>query len=316
MLRIDANIKNEYGWLCKLPTAATAQMNELKKKIDEVIKPLSIPEGTVPLMALDLETTDLNPFKGQILEMFFVLGYFDKEVKSFQRVIEFSVVYQYRVDMSANPLIKEVFDLHSRNGLFTEAAWSEVKNTQQFLTNVASIVEYFGQSINPKSPKPYLLGSGIHFDRSWLSIQSDILLKMCHYRMFDTTTLLIASQMLGFNVPKVPHEKVMNMVYDKDKVNVAHRAEYDVNKSLVLFNNYMATLIDAGIDFTKGLAGDPNDPDDTNKNITPALPNVPNTNQDEEVTSVEQLGDLELSIFATHPDLFEESKGDPDANNC
>lgn len=313
MLRINANDMPNYGWMCKNPNFVQQETNEIISQLQASVRDAELPENAVPLIALDLETTDLNPYKGDILEMFFVLGAYDHRKLEFVRFLEFSVVYQYRVDMQLNPIVQEVFDLHSRNGLFAEAGWSEVKPSDNFLTNVANIIAAFGKAVNENDPKPYLLGSGIHFDRTWLTIRSEPMVQKLHYRMFDTTTFLVASKLMGHRIPKIPHEQVIELVWNKTRADQPHRAEYDVNKSLILFLNYLKTLQEYGINFGKALLDQPQvdpappiiipTPDD---DTTDDPDNDPDTDPDSNDT-------VDLSVFVTYPGI---TVVDDSSNNC
>lgn len=135
------------------------------------------------LLWVDVETTGLNPKKGQILELAVVKTDTDlKEIKKFHSFVH------YGNGVSPFDLADEyVQEMHTKNGLWREHDRSE----GQIVDNIREVEDVLLlMSIGDK--RPILAGSSVHFDRSWLEVHFPNFAKAVSYRNFDVSTLLQA----------------------------------------------------------------------------------------------------------------------------
>lgn len=119
------------------------------------------------IIAIDLETTCLEPTKGSILE---IQAYeLDSEleiVSSFHGILPFYGTIDDEV----------VLEMHTRSNLLSEEPTCILKDAFEWFSKFENII---------------LLGSNIVFDRNWLLYHMPALSKHLHYRMVDTNCFYI-----------------------------------------------------------------------------------------------------------------------------
>lgn len=136
------------------------------------------------LVAIDVETTGLDPTLDQLIEIGAVaLDEQLVEVETFHTLV-------YPPHGWAKPLMampKEVKEMHAASGLLDdlkEAYESPAKRVPP-VDAEAALVEFIGRHYG--DVRPYLLGRNPAFDRAWLEHWTPKASQLLHYRSIDVT---------------------------------------------------------------------------------------------------------------------------------
>lgn len=184
-----------------------------------------------PILAwCDLETTNLDPATGDVLEVGIVItGDRLNELASFSKVIGH--------DVEALDMSEYVREMHTKSGLLEEvqARFDGGEHTLYGVTVAA--IEWFLGVPWPRNEDMHNLvsmaGSKPNFDRGWLQGHMPKLSRLFHYREFDMNTLYYF-----FNLKK-----------PKDEAESVHRALPDIRGDLIklrgLYNRIPTRLWEA-----------------------------------------------------------------------
>lgn len=154
----------------------------------------------IPLCWIDVETTGLDPFKDQVLEIAMVFT--DVNIQILNK-------YEHVVVPSA-PLIMRDFvrNMHEKNGLLDALPAGKEKKEVEGL-----LISYLTFNSGPDLFKPPVLaGANPEFDRSFLRVHFPVLCKLLHYRNFDMNTLYMWN-----DLPKQkdrPHRALPDLLQD------------------------------------------------------------------------------------------------------
>lgn len=174
-----------------------------------------MPSNPTHFLWCDLETTGLEPFKGdKLLEFAFKLT--DLELTtlwSYEKVIHFSRSEAAALKTSC----QFVYDMHTVNGLLDECAASDVTCEQVEIEVVDFLKNGLARFGITKSDCVIIAGSSIHFDRKWLEWYAPEISEALHYRIMDVSSLYPVLDMLS--IKHIPRPK-------------EHRAMKDVERSI------------------------------------------------------------------------------------
>jgi oligoribonuclease len=132
---------------------------------------------------LDIETTGLDPVNDKILE----LAMFNDETGYvFERVF-------YHDGEGLPPFI---LDMHTKNGLLSECARSEVLPCEIEANAVAWLPGY-AEEHEGVDKDVQLAGSSVHFDLSFLRVHMPILAGAFSHRLFDVSAIKLFCERLG-----------------------------------------------------------------------------------------------------------------------
>jgi oligoribonuclease len=165
---------------------------------------------------LDLETTGLDPKKGQILEVgILVLDDKLKEIDSFRQNVHFipSGAARLRYDIP-----EKVFEMHTKSKLWDACANSYMDNQRVEEAALLFMEPYRGQE---------MCGSTIGFDRAWLTEHMPRLNGAFHYRSLDVSAFRVLFGKVGLETP--PKKEV-------------HRSLADCRESVDNLRYYMNVL--------------------------------------------------------------------------
>jgi oligoribonuclease len=199
---------------------------------------------------IDLEATGLVATEHAILEVATIMT--DdrlQEVGRFQRVVHWepakllvhlevnSTEDQFALAAASMRLDPVVIELHTRNGLWAEAASSAhtLADVDDQLTNFLARI-----SVGQNAQKAQIAGSSIWLDRSFMSVSLPRALHQLHYRCVDVTTLNELARRFW--------PKLYQGIPGKRGI---HRAMPDIEDSLALCRYYTAQI---GADMKEHLA--------------------------------------------------------------
>lgn len=146
------------------------------------------------LMWIDVETTDLDPHKGKLLEVALVLTRFDDDfslLHTFETEISLTEISLRDIYPRTDPIIIE---MHNKNGLWNTCLNSSMNlrfvkdHISDFLNDCENIFDDVDLSETP------LAGSGVHFDREWLNAHLDVAARRFSHKNFDVSTLKMAAR--------------------------------------------------------------------------------------------------------------------------
>ena len=167
--------------------------------------------SAVSYIAVDLETTGLDPVADAILEIAWAPLDF-----RFNPIIPVqSAVVKMTPEAGARLAADEyVMNMHARNGLVLESGTL----SQATLGEVEGVVLDSLRGCDFSVGKPTIFGSSVHFDLRFIDAQMPTLRKLLHYRVFDVSTLLAFAAAAD--------------LYRVDGRDVAHRAAADIQWSI------------------------------------------------------------------------------------
>lgn len=170
-------------------------------------------------MALDLETTGLDPEKGHIIEVAWIVGrslselaYADQD-----RISTCVAAYRKPVEVRFDPYPAK---MHADTGLL-----DEFMHGGRLLHGIedeilASLSKVVNSLDLPEAPPAVLVGNSVHFDHEWIAKHMPRLDKRLHYRHVDLTSDWILGNAAG--IKKLDRG-----------VGTTHRAHDDVATTLL-----------------------------------------------------------------------------------
>lgn len=169
------------------------------------------------LFWLDLETSGLNPHRDVPLEVAAIVTTVGlvEEGRDWQ-VISWP-------DASHSPLHRMTDDveaMHQKSGLLDDIGGSVVR-WRDAREQLARFAAYY--------PGAYLAGSGVHFDRAFLSVWAPEVLAPLHYRNLDVSTLRTFAKLYQPGAAYKPAK--------------AHRAMADVHDAIAELRHYRDLLV-------------------------------------------------------------------------
>jgi oligoribonuclease len=180
---------------------------------------------------LDLETTDLDPRKGRILEVGLILTGDDlTEIWRVSRVCRFLGDLE-KID----PVVRE---MHQASYLWAECYHSEQTMSEVERDLCAMLLENRVTGSDGKAAKEHtvpLCGSTIGFDRSFLKEHMPRLLDCFHYRSIDVSTLT--------ELAKRWFPDVYETRPGADESKRPHRALPDLENSIATLKYYRETML-------------------------------------------------------------------------
>jgi oligoribonuclease len=167
------------------------------------------------LFWLDLETSGLKPTYDVPLELAVIVTDTALEPTLWHH----SVAWPWHSEKPYQEMDDVVREMHAKSGLLADMqehgrSWASISR------DLASLTEQF--------PGAYLAGSGVHFDRAFLSYWAPNALKPLHYRNLDVSTL-----------------RTFVNLYNPDAVYTpakAHRAMVDVEDAIAELRHYRDML--------------------------------------------------------------------------
>lgn len=168
---------------------------------------------------VDIETTDLEPRHGAILEVGILLT--DDELNEIDRT---SVVLQppwcYRLLMK--PEVLALHDAGEGNGLLAECEASGLNHYHA----ASAICLWLGDRVEEP---PVMAGNTVGFDRAWLKAKMGVLEALFHYRSIDVSSLKELNERWGFTSKWEGDRKL-------------HRVLPDLEDSIAELRHYRAAL--------------------------------------------------------------------------
>ena len=179
-------------------------------------------------IGIDLETTDFEPANGHIVE--FGLIAFDE---NFEEIDSLEVLVNDRGWKSISEVegSQGAIGMHTKSGLMQlvidegQPMWQAEMAVLDFITK---------HSDGQRFP---LMGSSVHFDRSWMQHHTPNVMKKFSHRNMDASanyeaTAVMDSGLSGFFKMK------LRAAVDKELTGDDHRALYDIRKSLSYWRQY------------------------------------------------------------------------------
>lgn len=160
-------------------------------------------------LAVDLETTGLDPQRDPILEVAWaVLDYQLNEVAPIESAVA-ALTPQVRIRLAQNDYVRQ---MHTDNGLITDSArWGIALGEVE--------LRILRQVKLLQAPKPLtVFGSSVHYDKAFIDAQMPALAEKLHYRIFDVTTTLNLFGAAG--------------AWEDSRETIAHRAADDIRWSI------------------------------------------------------------------------------------
>jgi oligoribonuclease len=172
------------------------------------------------LLWLDLETTGLDPEKGQILEVGVVVT--DGDLKVLERA-------EWVVHHDPVPAMDPwCLRTHTANGLLVECCDSGWKNVGEVESEILSMLRV---RLGLESKNVRLAGSSIHFDRAWAHIHMPRLDAWLHHRMVDVLSLWEALRIARPDLP-----------FPEKPAKTLHRVRQDIDDSIELLGKLLALV--------------------------------------------------------------------------
>ena len=167
----------------------------------------------------DLETTGLDPKKGDILEVYVrVTDAHDlKEIDAFHAYVDVGCALDEVYLEKLNDFVRA---MHTSNGLIDDLRQArqdgEAKNKVQLLDDLTSFLHKHNEG-NPKNL--YLAGNNVKFDYAWLEEKVGAVLQEVHYRTVDVSSTRV--QLAGLTGEDWAYTK-----------KGTHRAAADIDESI------------------------------------------------------------------------------------
>lgn len=189
-------------------------------------------------LGLDVETTGIYPYgenPAGLLEVGLVA--FDRNMQPgahFQSLVA-SPVAQNHIDKGIDPYVHQ---MHTKNGLFNDldhANPADISVDKVQARALEFVATHFGEH------KPFMLGSSLTLDRTFLSAEMPLLLDAFHYRSIDATSLvLVCTETLGIDSDQFQVEQPASA--SQGLRGSAHRVIDDLHRSAYLARRAIALM--------------------------------------------------------------------------
>lgn len=198
------------------------------------------------LLWTDIETNGLELDRHRILEVAMVLTDENlNELGAIERVIIPYKYGMYDVGSSLRAYLQTLHDaavpfvqeMHTKNGLW-DALYDKGEHQEHAATGfqawLSTLIEEHVQEDGTKR-KPLMAGASVHFDRKFMDKEFPELMDLCHYRMFDVSSL---KRMCEWWIPgdKTPYDHLTdNPIVAAAAVGVTqgqHRAMSDIRLTI------------------------------------------------------------------------------------
>jgi oligoribonuclease len=155
--------------------------------------------STPTYLAIDLETTGLDPTEDIILEIAaLVLDEDLYELAAFSAVIEQTAPF-------TGLMCDDVRQMHTANGLIAEIEQGTARRMMPLVDAIATLTQ-----IASKYPKPPILcGSSVHFDRGFLAVDAPALVALLSHRHLDATTCKLLQPSLAVHGATQPAHRAL-----------------------------------------------------------------------------------------------------------
>lgn len=142
---------------------------------------------TSNLAWIDLETTGLDPEVHDIIEIGIIIT--DRELREVAR--KSWVLYDATHEREWS---REALDMHDASGLVGELAFGTT--VELAAADARRFIDRNGAGGSP------MCGASVHFDRAFLRRRAMYLHEAFHYRNFDVSSLRMAAELAGLQVPE------------------------------------------------------------------------------------------------------------------
>lgn len=180
----------------------------------------------MPYLFLDLETTGLESALDRILEVGWLLVNDDMtplQAGPVRNAVVTPSIGTMQI-IEANQFIQ---DMHGKSGLLDDLMEPTTIELREVENRLIADLE----AAAPAGEPVMLAGSGIHFDKQFISIWMPNLYAKLHYRIFDTSTLMRFFEPIG-------------VLHGVESTGREHRADADVEFSLAVARSYKQTVGD------------------------------------------------------------------------
>lgn len=157
-------------------------------------------------LAIDLETTGLDPHDGQILEVAWATAEHIEDI-DIEKDIQSRVVWSHEARMS--PYVAK---MHAASGLLDDLLATDTDEIHIVEREILDGMDDFGKYI--------LVGSSVHFDHAWIDVHMPTLAKMLHHRHVDATSNWMLDREAGIPDAEPP------------VIGTKHRAASDIATSV------------------------------------------------------------------------------------